>query len=227
MMKINLVKSILHYAFISSVKRWKRLFYHFFQLLPGVKPAIPRTRWYDWPGDLVYYLIDVLYIPEWYSLLSVLFRNNLRFANELEEYLIAEYFEGLVDKRFVLFNDGASALVKKFAHALVTFNIIHFDKELSEPIIVHELVHIYQYQKYGSVYLYRALQAQLSKNTYDYGGSENLASGILKGKTIYDYNFEQQASIVEDFFRLNNKFTIFYSSAKNDLLEKHYKDLFS
>jgi hypothetical protein len=225
-MKIEILKSIIHYAFISSLKRWKRLSYHIFQLLPGVKPAIRRTQWYDWPVDLVYYLVDILYLPEWYCLVVVLFKGNIRLANDLEKYLIAEYFQGLVDERYVLFNDKASFLVKKFAHALVTFNMIHFDKELSEPIIVHELVHVHQYQKYGSVYLYRALQAQLSKNTYDYGGPGNLASGAMKGKTINDYNFEQQASIVEDFYRLNNQFTLFYSHTESEILEKHYKDLF-
>ena len=225
-MKIEIIKSIILYGFNSSLIRWKRLIYHIFQLLPGVKPAIQRTQWYDWPVDLVYYIIDIFYIPDWYTLFTVLFRGNVRFPNDLEKYLISEYFQGLVDERFVLFNDKASPLVKKFAHALVTFNMIHFDKELSEPIIVHELVHIHQYQKYGSVYLYRALQAQLSKNTYDYGGPENLASGVMKGKTINDYNFEQQASIVEDFYRLNNQFTMFYSPTKSEMLEKHYRDLF-
>jgi hypothetical protein len=225
MMRREIIKRIFRFAYNSTKMRWKRLFYHWYQLLPFVKQAIPRSRWYDWPVDLVFYIMDVVYFPEWYTIGQVVLRKNIRPANELEEYLMSEYFDGIIDQRFVLFNDKASKIVKKYAHALVTFHIIHFDKELSEPIIVHELVHIHQYQKYGSVYLYRALQAQMSRYTYDYGGTERLFRGIEKGKTLYDYNFEQQASIIEDYYRQNNQFTLFFSPSKNNILEKYFKDL--
>jgi len=225
-MRLIIIKRIFLFAWISSLKRWKRLLYHFYQLIPTTKTAIPRSMMYDWPADLFFYIIDVLYLPEWYMIFSVLLRKNIRLANELEEYLMSEYFNDIIDKRFVLFNTDASKLVKRYAHALVTFHIIHFEKELSEPIIVHELVHIHQFQKYGSVYLYRALKAQMSKYTYDYGGTERLFAGIEKGKSLYDYNFEQQASIIEDYYRMNNQFTLFFNTSKNKIYEKYYNDLF-
>ncbi|HMP31055.1 MAG TPA: hypothetical protein PKD85_15720 [Saprospiraceae bacterium] len=225
-MKQDIVKGIFHYALLSTPKRWRRLIYHFYQLLPFVPQAIPRSRWFDWPVDLLFYVLDIVYIPEIYTLGEVLWRNNIRSANELENYLMAEYFNGIIDGRFVLFNDKAAKIVRKYAHALVTFHMIHFETELSEAIIVHELVHVHQYQKFGSVYLYRALQAQMSPYTYDYGGVERLVRGIEKGKKLYEYNFEQQAAIIEDYYRENNQFTLFYSPTKSQILEKYYKDLF-
>lgn len=224
-MRKEIVRRIFDYAVKSTFTRWKRLSYHFFQLLPFTIQAIPRSKWYDWPVDLVFYILDILYFPEIYTLCQVALKSNIRLANDLEEYLMTEYFNGIIDQRYVLFNNKASDIVKKYAHAMVTFHIIHFDGELSEAIIVHELVHIHQYQKFGSVYLYRAMKAQMSAYTYDYGGIERLEVGIEKGKSIYDYNFEQQAAIIEDYFRQNNQFTLFYSPSKTNVLEKYFRDL--
>ena len=37
---------------------------------------------------------------------------------------------------------------------------------------------------------------------YDYGGVTNLYKGMLNGKKITDFNFEQQAEIMEDYYVL-------------------------
>ena len=66
--------------------------------------------------------------------------------------------------------------------------------------MVHELVHVWQYQKFGSLYIALALQAQFSAERYDYGGLHQLIrkQGI---PFAYAFNFEQQAEVVEDFYR--------------------------
>lgn len=86
----------------------------------------------------------------------------------------------------------------------VSFYTINSWGEMSDAIFMHELVHIWQYHYLGVVYIPRALAAQQSKEGYNYGGAITLQQAIADGKTLLDFNFEQQASIIEDYFRLKN-----------------------
>ncbi len=65
-------------------------------------------------------------------------------------------------------------------------------------ILVHEMVHVLQFEKVGSVYIYEALRAQRTEG-YGYGGWEQLVSDRAKGKRFGSYNREQQGQIVEDY----------------------------
>lgn len=73
---------------------------------------------------------------------------------------------------------------------------------LSMPIIVHELTHIWQYQQVGLVYIPRALWAQYTNEGYDYGGPQRIWERLQSGGFLKDFNYEQQAEIVADYFRL-------------------------
>lgn len=67
-------------------------------------------------------------------------------------------------------------------------------------IVIHELVHVYQYEQVGSAYVPQALSAQHSAEGYDYGGAEGLVTDRAAGLAYRDYNREQQAQIVQDYF---------------------------
>jgi len=69
--------------------------------------------------------------------------------------------------------------------------------------LVHELTHTWQYQHTGSRYLFRALWAQfrLKEAAYEFGGPDGLAACRLEGGTLFSFNPEAQASIVEDYYR--------------------------
>jgi hypothetical protein len=68
-------------------------------------------------------------------------------------------------------------------------------------IVVHELTHVYQYEKAGTRYLGQAVLAQCGVG-YDYGGAIGLEKDFKAGKKYRDYNREQQAQIAEDYFVL-------------------------
>ena len=85
--------------------------------------------------------------------------------------------------------------------AYVTFFMINYKRNISMPIFIHELVHVWQFQQYGSVYISKSLKAQKSPEGYDYGGSENLFKIMVLGKNIQHFNFEQQADIIEDYYK--------------------------
>lgn len=68
-------------------------------------------------------------------------------------------------------------------------------------LLVHEMVHVYQFEKVGSVYIWQALRAQKT-NGYSYGGWEKLAEDRQNGRQFSGYNREQQGQIVQDYYNL-------------------------
>jgi hypothetical protein len=68
-------------------------------------------------------------------------------------------------------------------------------------IVVHELTHVYQYEKTGSLYLGQAIHAQATIG-YGYGGGAGLIADHAAGKHYREYNREQQAQIAQDYYAL-------------------------
>jgi hypothetical protein len=66
-------------------------------------------------------------------------------------------------------------------------------------ILIHELVHVCQYERVGSVYGVESLYAQKTSG-YHYGGPEGLRQALAEGKHFYAFNREQQAQIVQDYY---------------------------
>ncbi|MBV6425963.1 MAG: hypothetical protein KIPDCIKN_00454 [Haliscomenobacter sp.] len=66
-------------------------------------------------------------------------------------------------------------------------------------LLIHELTHVWQTQ-HGISTVEKIRQA--IKGNYDYGGSSNLEAKRLVGKTITDFNAEQQGDIAEDYYKL-------------------------
>ena len=88
--------------------------------------------------------------------------------------------------------------------AFATFHTVNlpatgYHERSNVAILVHELVHVYQYERAGSRYFAEALLAQHEAG-YDYGGAEALQLACLQGKRLRDFNREQQAQIVQDYY---------------------------
>ena len=58
-------------------------------------------------------------------------------------------------------------------------------------LLVHEMVHVHQFEQVGSVYIWQALRAQRTEG-YSYGGWEQLAEDRQTGRRFNGYNREQQ-----------------------------------
>ncbi len=101
--------------------------------------------------------------------------------------------------------------------AFSTWRTVHFPKHdggrrhphtrSNLPIVVHELTHVYQYHQVGSRYLGEAIYQLIKtkRNCYDYGFIKGLESAAAAGKKFSDFNREQQAQIVQDYFTLLQK----------------------
>ena len=68
--------------------------------------------------------------------------------------------------------------------------------------LIHELVHVWQFQSMGWKYLPRALIAHMREgaDVYNYGGEANLEKSRSGGVRLKDYNLEQQATILQDAY---------------------------
>lgn len=87
-----------------------------------------------------------------------------------------------------------------------TVNLPHSGehRRQNRAILVHELVHVFQHERIGSLYIGQAVYAQNTVG-YDYGGPEGLRRAHAEGIRFRDYNREQQAQIVQDYYTLRQQ----------------------
>jgi len=88
--------------------------------------------------------------------------------------------------------------------AFTTFHTINLPQTGSHArsqldVTVHELTHVFQYERIGSVYIWQALRAQRT-NGYYYGGWQQLQHDRENGKHFRDFNREQQGQIAQDYY---------------------------
>ncbi len=88
--------------------------------------------------------------------------------------------------------------------AFATFHTINLPRRglhqrSNTDIVVHEIVHVYQYERAGSRYFAEALVGQ-HEDGYNYGGPEGLKAALSQGKQLKHFNREQQAQIAQDYY---------------------------
>jgi hypothetical protein len=145
-------------------------------------------------------ILELFFIFDLYEI-SYYFYNKkiLKQLNDNQLEVITKIFTS-IDLNLVLRNPH-SYVSRKVPHIIyVAFNIIKYKNSISKTTLVHEMMHIYQYQKYGASYIIYALLAQKSKSGYNYGGLQKL----IENNALSDFNAEQQAEIIEDYYRLQN-----------------------
>ena len=151
--------------------------------------------------DLFFYILDVFAIGELLETFSEWMKFNTRALNEQERMIVDSLFEGSIDVDRIRI-DELSIFCRFMKIAFVGIYTIHSFGKMRESLFVHELIHIWQYENLGSVYIPRALRAQRSKDGYNYGGVEALKSN---NKDLLFYNYEQQGDILADYWRVKNK----------------------
>jgi hypothetical protein len=134
-------------------------------------------------------------------IVSVLGPENMRF----NDVRVAE--GGLLDLIFKLNGNLA----------FTTWRTVHFPRTSSNQrightranlaILVHELTHVYQYERVGSRYLGEAIYmlVKTRRDCYDYGFIQGLQQAAAAGKHYQEFNREQQAQIAQDYFTLQRR----------------------
>ncbi len=182
--------------------RWNRLW--------SRSPAVQAygsggTRAFAWQAlEYLLLLLDALWVPDALILLHSIVKPNTRRLNNREKALARAVFGDRIDYARVRIDERAFIGCRRFRFAYVGFNMINSWGPLSDAHFIHEMVHIWQYQREGAVYIPRALWAQRTPEGYDYGGEAGLRSAVAQGYTLEDFNYEQQGDIVADYFCLKN-----------------------
>lgn len=68
------------------------------------------------------------------------------------------------------------------------------------PFLIHELTHVWQSQ-HGFSVLEKLFHALHGASAYDYGGVAGLRAAKREGKHFLDFNTEQQADILKDYYK--------------------------
>jgi hypothetical protein len=148
-------------------------------------------RWLQWPVDTTLYLGGrILSVLQ--GLLFIEARG--RRLHSSERALGERIFGDAITWSRVRVKEQRLGLFAVTGRAFVLGDVIFAPRGLSQRTLVHELVHVWQYQHGGLGYLSSAIWAQWFGAGYDH------AAGIRAGKAWHQLNPEQQAQWVEDHF---------------------------
>jgi hypothetical protein len=133
---------------------------------------------------------------------STWFKSGTRKLTVTEIALAQTVYHNAIDYQLVRIDEDAKIATRQWGIAYVALNLIHCHGSLHPVHFIHEMMHIWQYQHVGVRYIPRALWAQHFGGGYNYGGLAALEKAIENKHTILDFNYEQQAEIMADYFCL-------------------------
>ncbi|PPK85394.1 hypothetical protein CLV84_2290 [Neolewinella xylanilytica] len=159
--------------------------------------------------DRVFQLCDLLFLFDSYERVSNLLSSCIRPLSESEVNLLYPIFGDSVPYHRIRLDERARIGPRRYGLIYVSFHTINSWGPIPLPILVHEVVHVWQYVNRGAIYIPRALAAQRSRMGYDYGGLE----GLRGAYSLDDFNYEQMAALVEDAYRLEQGLPLRYLAA--------------
>ena len=223
------IRAILYRIFMPMAYfpvRLLRLLIHLFYPFLFWISKIPQYQiihvWYDWFLMIPFFVIDILGLPEFYEVMNELINWNIRDLNSHEIQMINQVFNFNIPIEFIRVHAGNS-IAKKLSIAYVSFRQINYFDRLSNDVFIHEMVHVWQYNVFGAVYIYHAWKAQMSEEGYNYGKAAELIVQLKKGKLFHEFNFEQQADIIQDYYCSFN-FPSFELDSEDFLAYRSYQD---
>jgi hypothetical protein len=164
-------------------------------------------------------LADVLFVHDLYEIIGYYTKPKTRLLTDKELALGKSIFGNSINWDIVTI-DIQSTSSKRMRAIYVSFNTINCNAPISNAILAHELVHIWQYQHFGASYIPKALAAQRTQEGYNYAHNPNWKSAT----SIFDFNAEQMGDIVEDYYKLlQGEKTQWGNSTSVDL--PHYRKL--
>lgn len=189
--------------YISSFPtRLTRLIKHIFLSDLGVNQSF-QLRLVKWFPGIIALLIDLFALPEIYDCCTNLCKPGVRELNEEEFNEARSIFKDSIPVVDVRIDQHARLGPKQWRFAYVSFFTINIYGKMPIHLLIHELVHVWQYMNHGSMYIVHALFAQHSRAGYNYGGLAALQSVKNANGTLTDFNFEQQADIIRDYYLLS------------------------
>lgn len=189
---------------LSYRNRVKRFWHHLRHPMQAtvVKPFYSRNV-PAWLLDAACYAADVLWVGEGWMWLMRALKPWHRKLTEREIKMASAVFGEALQYRKILIDSRSIVCRHKTIEAFVTFEIINYRQKLDDAVLMHELVHVWQFQHFGAIYLALAWRAHRAERVYDYGGEYGLITAMWEGRQLLDFSVEQQAEIVEYSFRID------------------------
>jgi hypothetical protein len=158
-------------------------------------------------GALLAHLSDLVGTPEAFRILWHLLTHNSQLSPSEVAYAASVLGPEAIRYRDVRVAEGGilrPIFRLNRGRAFTTFHTINLPGKNGvgrtlEGLVVHELVHVLQHERLGSVYIGQCLHAQRTEG-YGYGGAAGLYEARDQGRRLCDFNREQQAQIAEDYY---------------------------
>lgn len=180
--------------------------------------------WYAiiWLTDVFWLLLDLTLFPDIYDVATNIIKNS-RPLSEEEIKIVRHIYGDLVPIHLVRKDPNSFIGPASYRMAYVSFFTINYwKKPLSAELLIHETMHLLQYDAYGSRYINHALWAQHKAGGYNYGGVAAITQVGNSPHGIHAFNFEQMAEIMEDYYRIRRHIMSSSTPEKN----KPYFDTF-
>lgn len=150
--------------------------------------------------DRLFQVLDLVGVFDLYEAVTNTVLLSTRALAKSEIELLRPVFGETVNYRLIRVDERAWIGPRQRGFYYVSFHTVNAWGAISPPTLIHEIVHVWQYTRWGAAYIPRALHAQTTPEGYDYGG----LAGLERNRQLEDFNYEQQADVIEDFFRLAN-----------------------
>lgn len=192
-----------------------------------ITPPRGRHSFFRWVGGIILLIVDLTPLSLLYETIMDVIKTRSRALSPDEINIAQSVFGARMPLQLVSMDPASLPAIQGKAKAYVSFHTINFEKELPSQTLIHELVHVWQYERYGSVYISEALWAQRWGGGYDYGGLLPLKN-YSEGKGLSAFNFEQQADIIEDYYRWKTGLSLQWAlnvPGIGEVLEKYRNEL--
>ena len=174
-----------------AVRQWTRRWQRWRTHLSANSP----TYW----SDFLWLTLDLFFVPDVYELFAVALAPNIRSLTSEEITLARCVYGDSLPYALVRLDERAVLGTRRYAIAYVSFLTVNSYGTIGPTLLMHELIHCWQYTHRGAAYIPRALWAQRTAFGYDYRGVAHL-------RTLghfFELNYEQQGDVVSDFYRLS------------------------
>ncbi|MEM6395657.1 MAG: hypothetical protein AAF741_04865 [Bacteroidota bacterium] len=154
-----------------------------------------RLAW--WTDGMLLFL-DLIMLFDLYEWSSNLLSPNTRRLRPAEVQILKTVYGNALPYSHIRIDERAHLGPRQKRFCYVSFHTINSWGPMHDALLIHEAMHVWQYVHYGALYIGEAVRAWSSEMGYNYGGGEYLRSHA----SISNFNFEQQADIMADAFRV-------------------------
>ena len=166
-----------------------------------------------WWLELSVLLLSLFGIAEIYETIADFVKFNTRSLTNWEKKLLKGIYGNSINYNRVRIDNMGLIGPRQFRMCYVSFYTVNSWGDMPNYLLVHEMMHVWQYQKMGAVYIPRALAAQNSAMGYNYGGLCALEEATKSGRGLKAFNLEQQADIITDYYLLREGYKAQWSDA--------------